>query len=228
MKKLIALLLVLVMAFSVATVFAGCEDNNKKNSNSEDKDDEDDEVDEKKDDETTAPEGDGNETTAPEGDEPEETEPEETEPEKTEPEETEPEIDPEELEALKEEDYLAMLQLLIDAETVNSKISDAVNAFNNGTADVADTIETIESLQSEFAVVQSSFDAVEWKTAEYIEQAAILEVGLDGLEEFFVLVIAGLEIEDWDQTNNAFASRQIYYDNSEEVYNWFQTQSVSY
>ncbi len=84
MKKLLALLLVLVMVFSVATVFAGCEDDSKKSSNSDEKEDE-----EKEDDETTAPEGD--ETTAPEGDETtapaDPTDPEPTDPEPT---ETEP------------------------------------------------------------------------------------------------------------------------------------------
>lgn len=61
MKKILALLLALVMLFSVAALIAGCDDGNKKGSSSSknDKDDEDE-------DETTAPEGDG-ETTAPEG-----------------------------------------------------------------------------------------------------------------------------------------------------------------
>lgn len=80
MKKLIALLLALVMVFSVAAVFAGCEDDSKKNSKVEEDDEE-----EKDDDETTAPEGD--ETTAPEGDDP--TDPEPTDPEPTDPEPTE-------------------------------------------------------------------------------------------------------------------------------------------
>lgn len=81
MKKLLALLLVIVMLFSVATVFAGCEDSGKKkkSSSSRDDDDEDDEDDEdeededdKKDDETTAPEGD---PTDPEPTDPEPTDP---------------------------------------------------------------------------------------------------------------------------------------------------------
>lgn len=87
MKKLLALLLVLVMVFSVATVFAGCEDDSKKSSKSEEKEEEEDE---KKDDETTAPEEDG--TTAPEAPtDPEPTEPDPTETEPTEPEPTETE-----------------------------------------------------------------------------------------------------------------------------------------
>lgn len=86
MKKLIALLLALVMVFSVAAVFAGCEDDSKKNSKVE-KDEDEDEDEDEKDDETTAPEGD--ETTAPEADDP--TDPEPTDPEPTDPEPTDPE-----------------------------------------------------------------------------------------------------------------------------------------
>lgn len=91
MKKLIALLLALTMVFSVACVFAGCEDDSKKNSKVEEEEEE-----EKDDDETTAPEGDettapeGDETTAPEGDDP--TDPEPTDPEPTDPEPTEDDV----------------------------------------------------------------------------------------------------------------------------------------
>ncbi len=51
MKKLLALLLVLVMLFSVATVFAGCEDGGKKKSSSSKNDDDDDDEDEDEEDE---------------------------------------------------------------------------------------------------------------------------------------------------------------------------------
>lgn len=46
MKKLLALLLALMMLFSVATVFAGCEDSGKKKNSSSSKDDDEDEEDE--------------------------------------------------------------------------------------------------------------------------------------------------------------------------------------
>lgn len=49
MKKLLALLLALMMLFSVATVFAGCEDSGKKKSSSSKKDDDDDDEDEDED-----------------------------------------------------------------------------------------------------------------------------------------------------------------------------------
>lgn len=49
MKKLLALLLALMMLFSVATVFAGCEDSGKKKSSSSKKNDDDDDEDEDED-----------------------------------------------------------------------------------------------------------------------------------------------------------------------------------
>lgn len=68
MKKILALLLALVMLFSVAALIAGCDDGNKKGSSSSknDKDDEDETTEPEDDGETTAPEG--GETTDPAGD----------------------------------------------------------------------------------------------------------------------------------------------------------------
>ena len=116
MKKLLAILLVIMMLFSVATVFAGC-DEGKSKSNKTQKDDDDDDDDDE-DDEDDGDDGDkgtedpdGGETTNPDGEptqpdatnpnatqpavtEPAPTEPAPTEPEPTEPAPTEPIVPP--------------------------------------------------------------------------------------------------------------------------------------
>ena len=107
MKKLLALLLALMMLFSVATVFAGCEDSGKKKSSSskndddedEDEDEDDEDEDEDKDNEDEDEDKDGEDEDDNKDGEDENngdedvdvTEPKATEPEPTEPEPTEPE-----------------------------------------------------------------------------------------------------------------------------------------
>ncbi len=81
MKQLLALLLALMMLFSVATVFAGCEDSGKKKKSSssqddddDDEDDEDEEDDDKNDDDVTDPDATDPDTTDPDVTDPEPTE----------------------------------------------------------------------------------------------------------------------------------------------------------
>ncbi len=92
MKKLLAILLVIMMLFSVATVFAGC-DEGKSKSNKTQKDDDDDDDDDNDDDDDEDDGDDGDDgTTDPDGDvtEPDPTEPGATQPSATEPTPTEP------------------------------------------------------------------------------------------------------------------------------------------
>jgi len=128
------------------------------------------------------------------------------------------ELTPEEIEALKEEDINAMLTIMVDAENVNSKIGDAVKAYNNRSADEEKTLETLKTLQAEFETVKESFKSTTWKSDECSEYLKQLKTALDGLDEFFVLVIEGFEEEDYDKQDNAFKSRQIYIDESYALY----------
>lgn len=68
MKKLLALLLVLCMVFSVATLFAGCDDSSKKKSSSSKQDEDDKDDDEKEDNENGENQNDNGEQNAPMGD----------------------------------------------------------------------------------------------------------------------------------------------------------------
>lgn len=117
------------------------------------------------------------------------------------------------------DDSNVMLDFLIDAEEINSKISDVISDYNDDVVSLEDTVKNLEELQKELRPIKESLAKTTWKTQKYEKRAETITLALDNLDKFFTTSIEGLEEQENWKLTKAEGYRTDYQYQSEGIYN---------